>query len=116
MAPHFPTQRAGLLSLLNPLSTLLRGLALPPRPVCLWRHLLGFVVMILTLSPCCSFPRRVLMSSFVRKVKSVVVREEGATMIEYGLMVALIAIVAIGGVTNIGTALNTLFQSVVASL
>jgi pilus assembly protein Flp/PilA len=56
------------------------------------------------------------MSQFIRNVKSVVVREEGATMIEYGLMVALIAIVAIGGVTNIGTALNTLFQSVVASL
>ena len=56
------------------------------------------------------------MSSFIRKVKSVVVREEGATMVEYGLMVALIAVVAIGGVTNLGTALNSLFLSVVASL
>ena len=59
---------------------------------------------------------RVHMSSFIRKVKSVVVREEGATMVEYGLMVALVALVAIGGVTALGTSLNGLFNSVVAQL
>ena len=59
---------------------------------------------------------RVHMSSFIRKVKSVVVREEGATMVEYGLMVALVALVAIGGVTALGTSLNNLFNSVVAQL
>jgi len=59
---------------------------------------------------------RVRMSSFIRKVKSVVVREEGATMVEYGLMVALVALVAIGGVTALGTSLNALFNSVVAQL
>jgi pilus assembly protein Flp/PilA len=59
---------------------------------------------------------RVHMSSFIRKVKSVVVREEGATMVEYGLMVALVALVAIGGVTALGTSLNALFNSVVAQL
>ena len=56
------------------------------------------------------------MSSFIRKVKSVVVREEGATMVEYGLMVSLVALVAIGGVTQLGTSLNNLFNSVVAQL
>jgi pilus assembly protein Flp/PilA len=56
------------------------------------------------------------MSSLIRKVKSVVVREEGATMVEYGLMVALVALVAIGGVTALGTSLNALFNSVVAQL
>jgi pilus assembly protein Flp/PilA len=56
------------------------------------------------------------MSAFIRNVKSVLVREEGATMVEYGLMVALVAVVAVGGVTTLGTTLNTLFQSVVASL
>ncbi|MFN6104204.1 MAG: Flp family type IVb pilin [Planctomycetaceae bacterium] len=56
------------------------------------------------------------MSLIVRSVKSVLVREEGATMVEYGLMVALIAIVAIGGATDIGTALDTLFATISASL
>jgi pilus assembly protein Flp/PilA len=56
------------------------------------------------------------MSSLVRKFKAVVVREEGATMVEYGLMVALVAVVAVGGVTTLGTTLDALFNSVVASL
>jgi pilus assembly protein Flp/PilA len=56
------------------------------------------------------------MSLIIRSVKSVLVREEGATMVEYGLMVALIAIVAIAGATDIGSALNTLFVTVSASL
>ena len=37
--------------------------------------------------------------------------EEGATMVEYGLMVALIAVVCIGAVTLLGTTLNTKFDS-----
>ena len=35
--------------------------------------------------------------------------EEGASMVEYGLLVALIAIVAITGVALIGTNTNTAF-------
>ena len=38
--------------------------------------------------------------------------EEGATAVEYGLMVALIAAVIITAVTLIGTNLDTLFTSV----
>ncbi len=38
--------------------------------------------------------------------------EEGATMVEYGLMVALIAIVCIGAVTTIGTNLNNVFTDI----
>lgn len=56
------------------------------------------------------------MSLIIRKVNSLLVREEGATMVEYGLMVALIAIVAIGGATDVGSALNTLFASIAANL
>ena len=37
--------------------------------------------------------------------------EEGATMVEYGLLVALIALVAIVGVTLLGTNLNSLFST-----
>jgi pilus assembly protein Flp/PilA len=42
--------------------------------------------------------------------------EEGATMVEYGLLVALIALVAITGVTLLGTNLNSLFNNVASSI
>jgi pilus assembly protein Flp/PilA len=42
--------------------------------------------------------------------------EEGATAVEYGLMVALIAIVIIGAVTTLGGNLGTLFDSIADSL
>ena len=38
--------------------------------------------------------------------------EDGATAVEYGLMVALIAVVIIISVTTLGTNLNTLFGNV----
>ena len=42
--------------------------------------------------------------------------EEGATAVEYGLMVSLIAVVIIGAVTIIGTSLNTKFGLVGTAL
>ena len=42
--------------------------------------------------------------------------EEGATMVEYGLMVALIAVVCVATVTTLGTTLNTKFNAIVAAL
>lgn len=42
--------------------------------------------------------------------------EEGATMVEYGLLVALIALVALAAVKTVGTALSSLFTSVGTSL
>ena len=42
--------------------------------------------------------------------------EEGATMIEYALIAALISVVAILLLTNIGTQLQTVFQSVLTAL
>jgi pilus assembly protein Flp/PilA len=38
--------------------------------------------------------------------------DEGATAVEYGLLVALIAVVIITAVTTLGTNLNTKFTSV----
>ena len=38
--------------------------------------------------------------------------ERGATAVEYGLMVALIAVVIIGAVTILGTSLSTKFTEV----
>ena len=42
--------------------------------------------------------------------------DRGATAVEYGLMVALIAIVIIGAVTVLGTNLNTVFTTVGTSV
>ena len=42
--------------------------------------------------------------------------EKGATAVEYGLMVALIAIVIIGAVALLGDNLNALFNDVADSL
>ncbi len=49
-------------------------------------------------------------------LKSMIRDEEGATMVEYGLLVALIAIVALVGVKAVGTSLSTLFTNVGTSL
>ncbi len=38
--------------------------------------------------------------------------EDGATMVEYGLMVALIAVVCIAAVTLLGTSLSGLFGGI----
>jgi pilus assembly protein Flp/PilA len=43
-------------------------------------------------------------------------KEEGASAGEYGLLVALIAIVIIVGVTTLGTKLNTDFTNIAAKL
>ncbi|MBV9550144.1 MAG: Flp family type IVb pilin [Alphaproteobacteria bacterium] len=40
----------------------------------------------------------------------------GATAIEYGLIAALIAVVVIGALTNIGTNLSTAFDTVATKL
>lgn len=42
--------------------------------------------------------------------------EEGATAVEYGLMVALIAAVIITAVTNIGTGINNAFNTVATAV
>jgi pilus assembly protein Flp/PilA len=42
--------------------------------------------------------------------------EEGATMPEYALMVALIAVVCIGAVTLLGTSVQGTFNSIAGSL
>ena len=42
--------------------------------------------------------------------------EDGATAVEYGLMVALIAVVIIGAVRLIGTNLNTTFTNVAGAV
>jgi pilus assembly protein Flp/PilA len=49
-------------------------------------------------------------------VRNLFVREEGATMVEYGLMVALIAVVCLAAVTLLGVNINGVFNSIAASV
>lgn len=49
-------------------------------------------------------------------IKSLIRDEEGATMVEYGLLVALIALVALGAVQIVGGNLSTLFTNVGSSI
>ena len=43
-------------------------------------------------------------------------REEGQTMAEYGLLIALIAIVVIGAVTALGGKISTAFNDIAAQI
>jgi len=57
------------------------------------------------------------MQKFAAKLKTrLATREEGATAVEYGLMVALIAIVIIVAVAFLGHNLSTLFNNTANSL
>lgn len=53
-------------------------------------------------------------------MKAVITRflhdEEGATMVEYGIMVALIAAICIIVITTLGTQIRAAFQSIVTAL
>ncbi len=53
------------------------------------------------------------MKSWIKKFRR---DEEGATMVEYGLMVALIAVVCIAAVTLVGTATQGTFNAIAAAL
>jgi pilus assembly protein Flp/PilA len=43
-------------------------------------------------------------------------KEEGAALVEYGILVGLIAVVAIGAVAALGTELRTVFNTIVNDL
>jgi pilus assembly protein Flp/PilA len=58
----------------------------------------------------------VSMIAFVAGVKDRMASEKGATAVEYGLMVALIAVVIIAAVTLVGTNLDAIFDTVGAKL
>lgn len=49
-------------------------------------------------------------------VKSFLTNESGATAIEYGLLAAVIALVAVVGMRTLGTRLSTLFTNIGTTL
>lgn len=50
------------------------------------------------------------------KVRDLMHREEGQDLVEYALLVALIALAAISGVKHVATAVNSVFTNVSTSL
>jgi pilus assembly protein Flp/PilA len=50
------------------------------------------------------------------KLQTLVAREEGQDLVEYALLVALIALAAITGVKNVATAVNLVFTNISNSL
>jgi pilus assembly protein Flp/PilA len=52
------------------------------------------------------------MNTLMQKLQSFLADEQGATAVEYGLMIALIAAVILGTVQLLGTELNTKFTAV----
>ena len=56
------------------------------------------------------------MKLFIEYVKSFVREDEGQDLLEYALLVALIARVAVGAVTAAGVSVNDIFSSVADQL
>jgi Flp pilus assembly pilin Flp len=52
------------------------------------------------------------MLNFLRNLKS----EEGQDLLEYALLVALIALVAVGAVTAAGVKVNTIFSQIATAI
>ena len=56
------------------------------------------------------------MSQLVTFVKSFARNEEGQDLLEYALLVALIALIAVGAVTAAGGAVNQIFTAIAGAL
>ncbi|GAB5390286.1 MAG: Flp family type IVb pilin [Alphaproteobacteria bacterium] len=49
-------------------------------------------------------------------IKNFLIEEEGVTLVEYGLLVGLISVVAITAITSVGSNVNALFETVASAL
>ncbi len=56
------------------------------------------------------------MQAISRVIRRFCKHEEGVTAIEYGLIAALIGLVVIGGVTVLGSSLETKFTTIASSI
>ena len=53
---------------------------------------------------------------FIARIKTFIVAEDGQDLLEYALLVALIALVAIAGVTLAGDKVNKVFSAVAGAI
>jgi pilus assembly protein Flp/PilA len=56
------------------------------------------------------------MSGLIARMRTLWVREDGQDLLEYALLVALIALVCVGAITAAGTNVNTIFERIAAAL
>ena len=57
-----------------------------------------------------------IVMSFVTYLQSFARRDEGQDLLEYALLVSLIAILAVGAVSAAGTSVQTIFNTIATSL
>jgi pilus assembly protein Flp/PilA len=57
----------------------------------------------------------ILLKIFV-KAQNLIDREEGQDLVEYALLVALIALVAVAGINQVASAVNGVFSTISATL
>ncbi len=58
----------------------------------------------------------ILYRKMLLKLHNLTTREEGQDLVEYALLVALIALVCITGVNNVANAITTVFSKISSSL
>jgi pilus assembly protein Flp/PilA len=46
------------------------------------------------------------------KIRDLTTREEGQDLVEYALLITLVALAAVGGVRKVTTAINTVFSNI----
>ncbi len=56
------------------------------------------------------------MSTFISAVRTFIADEEGVTALEYGMIAALIAVVIVTAVTNVGTDVKLAFEKIAAAM
>ncbi len=56
------------------------------------------------------------MKNFLNRVRSLILRDEGPTAVEYAVMLALIVVVCLATITTIGTRANGTFNAVANKL
>lgn len=56
------------------------------------------------------------MKDFINRMRTLMRDDSGQDLLEYALLVALIALVAVAAVTSSGQAVNTIFSQVATSL
>ena len=57
-----------------------------------------------------------IMDKLINRMRAIVREESGQDLLEYALLIALIAIVAVGAVTAAGTSVQAVFNSIAGSI
>lgn len=80
------------------------------------RHEIDPVVSDLVSTELPNEAEELVMARFITRMRNFTNQEDGATMVEYGLMVALIAVVCLVAVTALGVNVAAIFQEIADSV